>query len=140
VASETSASTIDVDPCITSSASWADGCPVQLADIAAHVGTSGVGDGTGDGLGVGLGDGLGDGEGEGDGDGLVRTATADVDPQADTTMTVASASSPTLRLTGHRNGKAWREVTDGPGDMRRTRISRNPQEADEFPRRDRLSS
>jgi hypothetical protein len=57
------------DPCITSSASWVAGPPVQLACMAAHEGTpSGVADGLGEGL--GLGDGLGEGEGEGLGLGL----------------------------------------------------------------------
>jgi hypothetical protein len=116
VASVTSASTIDVDPCITSSASWAEGCPLHDTDMAAHVGTAGNDEGTvnGDGLGVGLGEGGGEGESDVEGDGLVRTATVGADPQPDTTITVASASSPTLRLTGHRNARVWREVTDRP--------------------------
>lgn len=80
--------------------------------MAAHVGTSGVGEGTGDGEGLGVG--LGVGEGEGDGEGLRWTAAVVAEPQADTAITAASASSPTLRLTGHRNAEAWREVTDRP--------------------------
>jgi hypothetical protein len=89
---------------------------VQLADIAAHGGTSGVGDGSvvGDGLGLALGDGEADGEIDGEAEGLGWTTAVAVDPQAETTMTEASASSPTLRLTGHSNDEAWREVTDRP--------------------------
>jgi hypothetical protein len=84
--------------------------------MAAHVGTAGNDEGTvnGDGLGVGLGEGGGEGESDVEGDGLVRTATVGADPQPDTSITVASASSPTLRLTGHRNARVWREVTDRP--------------------------
>ncbi len=115
VASETSASTIDGEPCITSSASWAAGCPVQFADMAAQVGR-GVGLGKGEGEGEGVG--LGVGEGEGDGDGLGRAA-ADVEPQPATRIVAASASSPTLRLTGHRNDEAGGEVTDRPRDTGR---------------------
>jgi hypothetical protein len=74
-ASETSARTGDVEPCMISSASCVAGAPGQLACMAAHAGTViGLGDGTGDGegLGVGLGDGLGEGVGlaEGEADGL----------------------------------------------------------------------
>jgi hypothetical protein len=116
VASETSASTIEGDPCMTRSASCAAGWPVQVADIAAHGGKSGVGVGNvaGDGLGLGLGDGGADGEAEADDVGLGWMTAAAVDPQAETTMTEASASSPTLRLTGHGNDEAWWEVTDRP--------------------------
>jgi hypothetical protein len=89
---------------------------VQVADIAAHGGTSGVGEGNvgGDGLGLWLGDGEADGEVEGEGVRLVWTTAADVDPQAETTMTEARASNPTLSLTGHSNDRDWREVTDRP--------------------------
>jgi hypothetical protein len=88
---------------------------VQVADIAAQGGTSGVGVGNvaGDGLGLWLGDGEADGEGEGV-VGLEWTTTAAVDPQAETTMTEASASNPALSLTGHSNERDRREVTDRP--------------------------
>ena len=88
------------------------GWPVHVADIAAQGGTSCVGEGNvaGDGLGLGLGD--GDGDGDGEGDGLLWTKAVGVDPHAETTMTAASASSPTLRLTGHSNEEAWWVVTD----------------------------
>jgi hypothetical protein len=85
---------------------------VQVADIAAHGGTSGVGDGEGDGDGLGLSLGDGEGDGDGEGEGLVWTTAAAVEPQAETTRTVARASSPTLRLTGHSNEEAWLEVTN----------------------------
>ena len=89
---------------------------MQVADIAAHGGTSGVGVGNVGGEGLGLGLWLGDGEADGDGVsvGLEWTTAAGADPHADTTMAVASASSPALRLTGHSNEKDWREVTGRP--------------------------
>jgi len=88
------------------------GWPVHVADIAAQGGTSCVGEGSvaGDGLGLALG--VDDGEGDGEGDGLLLTVAVGVDPHAETTITAASASSPTLRLTGHSNEEAWWEVTD----------------------------
>src|SRR5487761_777612 len=59
-ASDTSARTTDVEPCMTSSASCVDGAPEQLAWRAAQAGTEiGLGDGGGEGDGVG--DGLGEG-------------------------------------------------------------------------------
>jgi hypothetical protein len=71
-ASVTSARIGVVEPCITNSASWVPGAPVQLACKAAHAGTAtglggagAVGDGLGDGLGVGVGVGLGVGLGDG---------------------------------------------------------------------------
>lgn len=89
------------------------GWPVQVADIVAHGGTRGVGEGSVAGDGVGLGLGEGDGEADGDDDGLVwTTAAVVVEPHAEATMTAASASNPTLRLTGHSNEEAWREVTE----------------------------
>jgi len=85
---------------------------VHFADIAAQGGTRDVGEGNvaGDGLGLSLGDGEADGAGEGDG--LEWTNAVGVDPHAETTMIAASASSPTLRLTGHSNEEAWWEVTN----------------------------
>jgi hypothetical protein len=94
---------------------------VQAAVILAQGGISSVGLGEGDGDGLGEGDGLGDGVGVG----VVFTEAVDDDPQPATTSTVASASSPTLRLTGHSNGDAWRDVTDRTPDNRRTRIRRD---------------
>src|SRR6476646_1652326 len=70
-ASETSARTGDVEPCMISSASWVAGAPGQLACKAAQAGTvMGLGDGAddGEGLGLGLGEGLGDGVGLGEGE------------------------------------------------------------------------
>ena len=67
-ASVTSARIGVVEPCITNSASWVAGAPVQLACRAAHAGTAtglGGAEGEGDGLGDGLGDGVGDGVGVG---------------------------------------------------------------------------
>jgi hypothetical protein len=72
-ASVTSARIGVVEPCITSSASWVAGAPVQLACMAAHAGTAtglGGAEGEGDGLGEGLGDGLGVGVDIGLADGL----------------------------------------------------------------------
>src|SRR5580704_3582945 len=67
-ASVTSARTVPGAPCITSSASWVAGAPVQPACMAAHAGTAtglGAGDGDGEGVGAGLGEGLGVGLGVG---------------------------------------------------------------------------
>jgi hypothetical protein len=72
---------------------------------------AGEGDGLGDGEGLGDGVGLPEAEGEAAGVALVRTAAADVDPHAATSK-VASARTPTLRLTGHTNDADWCEVTD----------------------------
>lgn len=80
--------------------------------MVAQNGTTGIGDGEGEGDGLGLA--LGDGEGDGEGDGLGWTTAVAADPQAETTMMAASASSPTLRLTGHSNEEAEWEVTDRP--------------------------
>jgi hypothetical protein len=112
VASVTSASTVDEDePCITTSASWADGWPVQFADIEAHDGTAamlGSGDGDGLGLGVGLGLALGDAEA----DGLVFTATLDAEPHPDRPTTPTITSNAALRPTGRENVSGWLGVTN----------------------------
>ena len=72
-----SARTVAGEPCMTNSASWVAGAPVQLACMAAHAGTDGglgaavgEGEGVGVGVGVGLGGGLGVALAEGLGDGL----------------------------------------------------------------------
>ena len=81
-------------------ASCADGEPVQLADRVAQDGTEtalAVGNGEGDGLGLGDGD-----------EGVVRTATLVVVPHAASTITAASASRPVLRLIGKTTRAAGR--------------------------------
>jgi hypothetical protein len=108
------------DPFITSRASWAAGCPVQLALIEAQAGTSGVGEGDGDGDGDGLVDGLGLGLGDGEGDGELCEATFEVElPQPTRTTTDRTASTPTLRLTGQCNENGWDGVTGRAGDTGR---------------------
>ena len=89
---------------------------MQVADIAAHGGTSGVGVGNvgGDALGLGVDDGEADGDGDGVSVGLGWTTAAGADPHADTTTAVANPSSPVLSLTGHSNEKDWPEVTGRP--------------------------
>jgi len=94
-------------------ASCADGEPVQLADRVAQDGTEtalAVGNGEGDGLGLGDGD---EGEVEadpegGNAEGVVRTATLVVVPHAASTITAASASRPVLRLIGKTTRAAGR--------------------------------
>src|SRR5689334_892667 len=113
VASVTSARTVAGAPCMTSSASCEVGWPVQLALIAAQVGTcepvavgEGEGEAAADGVGVRAADAVGE----------VWTAAVLVDPQPTETATAASASSPTLRLTMRWNEAAWARVTGRPGD------------------------
>src|SRR5690348_2577457 len=104
----------EVDPFISSSASCAAGSPLHFAVICAQDGTAGVGDGEGEGEGLGDGLGLGevDGEGEAEGDGEGWFTASDVVlPQAASTAMDTSASTPTLRLTGHSNEVAWAGVT-----------------------------
>jgi len=89
----------------------------------AQFGTAGVGDGDGDGEGDGdgLGEGLGDGVGDSaaDGEGETCEATELVLPQAARTHIETSASTPTLRLTGHTNEAGWDGVTARTGDTGR---------------------
>ena len=100
-------------------ASCADGEPVQLADRVAQDGTEtalAVGDGEGDGLGLGEGEGEVEADPEGDAEGVARTATLVVVPHAASTITAASASRPVLRLIGKTTraaGRGLREVVLG---------------------------
>src|SRR5260221_10025375 len=88
--------------------------------MAAHEGTTGVGDGEGDGDGLGVGGGRGDVAGDGVGDG--RAATGVVLPHATSRAMDANAHAPTLRLTGHRNDSGGMGVTDRTGDTGRTSL------------------
>jgi len=110
---------LELEPCIMTTASCADGEPVQLADRVAQDGTEtalAVGDGEGDGLGLGDGEGEVEADPEGDAEGVVRTATLVVVPQAASTITAASASRPDLRLIGKTTraaGRGLRGVVQG---------------------------
>src|SRR5260221_2399930 len=108
------------EPFITSSASCAAGWPLQVADMAAHEGTTGVGDGEGDGDGLGVGLGLGDVDGDGVGDG--RAATGVVLPHAASRAMDANAHAPTRRLTGHRNDSGGVGGTGLAGGTRRSSL------------------
>src|SRR2546430_11260840 len=124
VASVTSARTLVVEFCITSTASWAAGEPVQLDDIVAHAGTEtalGVGVGEGNGLGLDDADAEALADEEREDDGLILTAALLL-PHAPTTMTAASAANTALGLTGNTNGLDRVGVTGRPRDTGRTRI------------------
>lgn len=99
---------------------------MQLADIAAQDGTTGVGDGDGDGEGLGdaLALGLADAEAdaEGDGEGECVEATGAVLLHPARRAAEAAASAPALRLTGHTNESGGNGVTGRTADTGRTRI------------------
>jgi hypothetical protein len=100
-ASVTSASTGDVEPCITNSASCVAGAPGQELCRAAQAGTArglAAGDGDGEGVGVGVGDGLGEGEatGKDDGDGLERATTGPFAVQAAAASRTPMSTNPLL--------------------------------------------
>lgn len=107
VASVTSAKTIAGELLITTSASWAAGWPLHVAVICAQGGMSWVGVAwtLDEGAGEGDGEGVACGETDGDGCGLVCVAAVELDPQAAST-TAATATRPSLRLTGHENDNA----------------------------------
>ena len=104
---------------MATTASCADGEPVQLADRVAQDGTEtalAVGSGEGDGLGLGVGVGEVAVVCEGEPEGVVRTATLVVVPHAAITIVAASASMPVLRLIGMTNASGRAGVTTGrPG-------------------------
>ncbi|HZK74077.1 MAG TPA: hypothetical protein VFD88_08760 [Clostridia bacterium] len=95
-----------------STASRAVGTPVQVACIAAHVGTgSGLATGIGEGLGVGEGVGLGFSDATSDGVGLdVPAVPAEPQPASANTMAIANTPS----LTGDCNAAAAWHVTRKP--------------------------
>src|SRR5712692_9435338 len=111
VALVTSARTYEGDPCMTSRASCAVGWPEHVADMLAQVGTCEP-VGKGKGLASADGDEVRAAEAVGD----WWTAAALVVPQAAATVSAASASSPTLRLTRCSNEAPWMEVTGRPRD------------------------
>src|SRR5438105_5777514 len=119
VASVTSARTLELEPCMATTASCADGEPVQLADRAAQDGTEtalAVGDGEGDGLGLGVGVGEVAVVCEGEPEGVVRTATLVGVPQAAMTIVAASARRPgRTRLRMAKAGGRAGVTTGRPG-------------------------
>jgi hypothetical protein len=125
--SVTSASTGWVDPWIVMSASCAAGPPVQVACIAAHVGTtpglpSGLGLGNGVGVAsVGLEEGLEDASALGVGDGLEREAEPFVPPHPATANTAMTAVS--LSPTRESNGPPPVDVTPARTEVIASTIS-----------------